>query len=159
MTKKQNKLLLDQLDKKLQAFKSLQTVTPPATGWVHAIRTGLKMSLRQLGNRLSIVPQSVKEIEQREKNGSITLKNLREAGKALDMQLLYGFIPKEESLEKMIEKRAYEIAKEIVMQTSHSMMLEDQENSKQRIEKAIKERAEEIKNEMPGYLWDQNLMI
>jgi hypothetical protein len=34
------------------------------------------------------------------------------------------------------------------------MMLEDQENSKQRIEKAIRERAEEIKNEMPRYLWD-----
>jgi predicted DNA-binding mobile mystery protein A len=96
----------------------------------------------------------MKEIEQREKDGSITLKNLREAGKALDMELVYGFIPKEESLEKMIEKKAYEIAREIVMRTSHSMMLEDQENSKQRIEKAIKERAEEIKNEMPGYLWD-----
>jgi len=151
---KQHKLVIEQLDKKLQSFKSLQAIAIPTAGWIHAIRTALKMSLRQLGNRLSITPQSVKEIEQREKDGSITLKNLREAGKALDMQLIYGFIPKEESLEKMIEKKAYEIAREIVMRTSHSMMLEDQENSKQRIEKAIKERAEEVKNEMPGYLWD-----
>jgi predicted DNA-binding mobile mystery protein A len=151
---KQHRLLIEQLDKKLQSFKSLGTTAVPAAGWIHAIRTTLKMSLRQMGNKLSITPQSMKEIEQREKDGSITLKNLREAGKALDMQLVYGFIPKEESLEKMIEKKAHEIAKEIVMRTSHSMMLEDQENSKQRIEKAIKERAEEIKNEMPGYLWD-----
>jgi predicted DNA-binding mobile mystery protein A len=147
-------LLIEQLDKKIQLFKSVGEIATPAAGWIHAIRTALKMSLRQMGNRLSITPQSMKEIEQREKDGSITIKNLREAGKALDLQLIYGFIPKQESLEQMIEKRAYEIAKEIVMRTSHSMKLEDQENSKERIEKAIKERAEEIKNEMPGYLWD-----
>ena len=34
------------------------------------------------------------------------------------------------------------------------MKLEDQENSKQRIEKAIEERATIIKNEMPKTLWD-----
>ncbi len=153
-SKKQYKLIVEQLDKKLQPFKVFSEITTPATGWIQAIRTALKMSLRQMGNRLSITPQSMKEIEQREKEGSITLKNLREAGKVLNMQLVYGFIPKDESLEKMIEQKAHEIAKEIVLRTSHNMMLEDQQNSKERIEKAIKERAEEIKNEMPGYLWD-----
>ena len=151
---KQHKLLVEQLDKKLQSFKSVESFAVPSGGWIHAIRTGLRMSLRQMGNRLSITPQSMKETEQREKDGSITLKNLREAGKVLDLQLVYGFIPREASLEKMIEKKAHEIAEEIVKRTSHSMMLEDQENSRERIEKAIKERAEEIKNEMPGYLWD-----
>ena len=151
---KQHKLLIEQLDKKMNRFKMVEGYSTPSTGWIHAIRTALRMSLRQMGKKLSITPQSMKEIEQREKDGSITLKNLSEAGRVLDMQLVYGFIPKEESLEKMIEKKAYEIAKEIVERTSHSMMLEDQENSKQRIEKAIKERADEIKNEMPGFLWD-----
>lgn len=151
---KQHKLLVVQLDKKLQLYKNLRGNLIPDAGWIHAIRTALKMSLRQMGIKLSITPQSVKEIEQREKDGSITIKNLREAGRALNMQLVYGFIPKEGSLEKMIEKKAYEIAKEIVKRTSHSMMLENQENSGKRIEKAIKERAEEIKDEIPGYLWD-----
>jgi predicted DNA-binding mobile mystery protein A len=151
---KKHKLLIGQLDKKIRLFKNVGEIATPANGWIYAVRTALKMSLRQMGNRLSITPQSMKEIEQREKDGSITLKNLREAGKVLNLQLIYGFIPKEGSLEQMIEKRAYEIAKEIVMRTSHSMKLEDQENSKERIENAIKERAEEIKNEMPGYLWD-----
>ncbi len=152
--KKKNKLMLQQIDNKLEGFKILKQATVPDEGWIHTIRTALKMSLRQLAARLNITPQGVRRLEQREKDGSITLKNLREAGKALHMQLVYGFVPKEESLEKMIEQKAYEIAREIVMRTSHSMMLEDQENSKQRIEKAIKERAEEIKNEMPGYLWN-----
>ncbi|WP_276502412.1 mobile mystery protein A [Terrimonas pollutisoli] len=153
-SEKKHKLLIEQLDKKIQVLKHVGDIAKPPSGWIYAIRTALKMSLRQMGNRLSITPQSMREIEQREKDGSITLKNLREAGKALNMQLVYGFIPEEGSLEQMIEKKARIIAKEIVMRTSQSMMLEDQENSKQRIEKAIKERAEEIKNEMPGYLWD-----
>jgi predicted DNA-binding mobile mystery protein A len=151
---KKHQLLIEQLDNKIQVFKSVEHIITPPSGWIYSIRTALKMSLRQMGNRLSITPQSMREIEQREKDGSITLKNLREAGKALNMQLVYGFIPEEGSLDQMIEKRARTIAKEIVMRTSQSMMLEDQENSKQRIEKAIKERAEEIKNQMPAYLWD-----
>ena len=34
------------------------------------------------------------------------------------------------------------------------MALEDQQNEPSRIEKAIKERALQIQNEMPKYLWD-----
>ena len=154
MKDKKKQLLIEQLDKKMGVFAGISDVSVPPAGWINAVRIALNMSLRQLGNRLSISAQSIKETEQRESDGSINLKSLREAGNALDLKLVYGFIPKEKSLEKMIEQKAYEIAKEIVLRTSHSMMLEDQQNSNERIEKAIKERAEEIKNEMPGYLWD-----
>lgn len=136
------------------AFASLQKVAPPPTGWLKAIRTALGMSLQQLSKRLSITKQSMQEIEQREKDGSITIKSLREAGKALDMQLVYGFVPNDGSLEAFIERKAKELATQIVLRTSNSMKLEDQENSKQRIEKAIEERAAVIKNEMPKNLWD-----
>jgi hypothetical protein len=54
----------------------------------------------------------------------------------------------------MIEKRATELATKIVLRTSNTMNLEDQGNTNQRIEKAIEERAAEIKNEMPKILWD-----
>ena len=151
---RKHKLLIEQLDKKMEAFRMISPVVVPSEGWIHATRTALRMSLRQLGERLSITPQSMKETELREKEGSITLKNLREAGRALDMVLVYGFVPEKGSLQNMIEQKALEIAKEIVMRTSQSMKLEDQENSKERIDKAIRERAEEIKNEMPAYLWD-----
>jgi predicted DNA-binding mobile mystery protein A len=147
-------LQLQQLNSKMQAFASLQKVAPPPTGWVKAIRTSIGMSLQQLSNRLSITKQSVQEIEQREMDGSITIKSLREAAKALDMQLVYGFVPNDGSLEALIERKAKELATKIVLRTSNTMKLEDQENSKQRIEKAIEERADIIKNEMPKTLWD-----
>jgi predicted DNA-binding mobile mystery protein A len=110
--------------------------------------------MRQLGNRLKISPQSVKELEEREANGSLTLKGLKEAGAVLQMKLIYGFIPESLSIEEMIEKRATEIAKEIVLRTSNTMELEAQANTRERLEKAIRNRAEEIKTKMPKYLWD-----
>lgn len=148
------KLIIEQVDKKLLEFKSLKNNVIPSKGWIYTIRTALKMSLRQLGNRLKITAQSVKEIEEREENGSITIKSLREAGAVLDMKLVYGFIPKSESIEKMIEDRTIELARELVLRTSHSMKLEDQENKQERLEKAIKSKANEIITKMPKYLWD-----
>ena len=147
-------LQIQQLNVKMLAFASLQKVAPPPTGWIKAIRNAIGMSMLQLGNRLSITKQSVQNMENREKDGSISIKVLREATRALDMQLVYGFVPNDGSLEALIDRKAEELATQIVMRTNNSMKLEDQENSKQRIEKAIQERAFAIKTEMPKTLWD-----
>ena len=147
-------LQIQQLNTKMLAYASLQKVAPPPTGWIKAIRNAIGMSMLQLGNRLSITKQSVQDIERREKDGSITIKALREAARALDMQLVYGFVPNDGSLVLLIERKAKELATQIVMRTNNTMKLEDQENTKQRIEKAIQERTTIIKTEMPKTLWD-----
>lgn len=145
---------MQQLNMKMLEFAPLQNLAIPPTGWIKAIRSALGMSLQQLGNKLSITKQSARAIEEREKDGSITLKSLREAGRVLDMQLVYGFVPNDGSLDALIERKAKELATRIVLRTSNTMKLEDQENTRQRIEKAIEERAFAIKNEMPKILWD-----
>jgi len=154
MKHKKQQLVLDQTDKKLLLFQPLKTVVIPTKGWVNTMRTALKMSLRQLGNRMNFSAQNMKQIEEREVNGTISINSLREVANAMDMQLVYGFVSKHESLEQMIEKRAKELATEIVMRTNNTMALEDQQNSKERIEKAIAQKTNEIKSEMPRYLWD-----
>ena len=154
MENRDRKLKVLQLDKKLQKLVVLKNVERPSRGWINAVRTTLNMSLAQLGRRLKKIPATVAEIEEREMNNSITLKKLIEAGEALDLQFVYGFLPKELSLEKIIEKRAERKAREIVMRTSQSMKLEEQENSKERQQQAIKERTEDLKREIPKYLWD-----
>jgi predicted DNA-binding mobile mystery protein A len=147
-------LQLQQLNNKMLGFAPLKQVAIPPTGWIKAIRTALGMSMQQLGNKLSISKQGILDIERREKEGSITIKSLKEIGRVLDMQLVYGFVPNDGSLDALIEKRATELATKIVMRTSNTMKLEDQGNSNQRIEKAITERTAEIKNKMPKILWD-----
>ena len=147
-------LQIQQLNSKMLAYASLQKVAPPPTGWIKAIRNAIGMSMLQLGNRLSITKQSVQDIERREKEGSITIKALREAARALDMQLVYGFVPNDGSLELLIERKAKDLATQIVMRTNNTMKLENQENTKQRIKKAIQERTTIIKSEMPKTLWE-----
>jgi predicted DNA-binding mobile mystery protein A len=148
------KLLIEQTDKKLAVYIPISSNVIPSKGWVNTVRTSLKMSLRQLGNRLKISTQSVKEIEVREANGTITLNSLKDAAHALDLKLVYGFVSKHGSIDQMIEQRAKELATEIVMRTNTTMSLEDQQNSKERIKQAITQKTAEIKFEMPKYLWD-----
>ncbi|MFO7671789.1 MAG: mobile mystery protein A [Bacteroidales bacterium] len=147
-------LILEQLDNKIIKFKHLQEVIPPSSGWIHAIRLGINMSLRQLGEKMSITPQSVKEIEEREINGTVSLRVLKQVAFALKMDFVYGFVPHDQTLEQMIERRAHELAKQIVERASVQMELEDQKNADNRLAKAIKERTDELKRELPRYLWD-----
>ena len=149
-----NKLQFQQLNEKLNQLTGLQHVIIPPIGWIKALRNGIGMSMEQLGKKLSITKQGVMDIEKREKEGAITIKSMKEIAKAMDMQFVYGFVPNAGSLEQMIESRALEIATKIVERTSTTMKLEDQTNSRKRIENAIKERATEIINKTPKILWD-----
>jgi predicted DNA-binding mobile mystery protein A len=146
--------MIDQLEEKMTPYGQQLTTSMPPSGWIKAIRTTLGMSLQQFGNKLGISKQSASEIEKREQDGSITLKSLRDAASAMDMDLVYGLVPKDGSLNALIERKAREIATEIVMRTSNSMRLEDQENSQERLAKAIEQRTEELKREIPKILWD-----
>ena len=151
---RKNKLQFQQLNEKMLQLAGMKHVIVPPIGWIKAIRNGIGMSMEQLGKKLSITKQGVMDMEKREKEGAITIKSMQEIAKAIDMQFVYGFLPKAGSLEQMIEYRALEIATKIVQRTSTSMKLEDQVNSKERIENAIKERASEIINRTPKILWD-----
>jgi predicted DNA-binding mobile mystery protein A len=148
------RLQLQQLDKKMARFALVKPVAVPPSGWIRAIRTATGMSMRQLGKRLSVTRQAVLDMERREADGSITLKSLRDVARAMDMQLVYGFVPNDGSLEALIEKRATGLATEIVKRTAGTMELEDQANSKKRLAMAVKERAAELRNEIPKFLWD-----
>jgi len=148
------KLMVEQLGEKLGPFKKAQHIIVPAKGWIHSIRTTLNITLQQLSKKLNTSPQNIKASEEREATGTITLKTLHEIAEAMDMKLVYAIIPKDDSIKKLIEKKAGLLAKKIVLRTSASMKLEDQENSAPRLEKAIKEKTSEIINELPKYLWD-----
>ena len=147
-------LIIDQTDRKLKPFNAAGKVIIPPRGWINTIRNAMKMSLSQMGKRLGITAPSVREIEEREANGTITLNTLREAGRALNMRLVYGFVPMDGSIRKSIEKRAKEVASQIILRTSHNMKLEDQGTTKALVKKAIKMQTDKIITSMPKSLWD-----
>ena len=142
---------LDETQGKLNPFSVLKSEIKPHNGWVNAIRVSIKMSLRQLGERLHITPQGVRDLEKREKEGAITINTLKEVGRVLDMDLVYGFISRHNSLEEMIEERAREIAEEVVLK---AIKLDNQKNSENDVKKAIQQKTYEISSKMPSNLWD-----
>ena len=64
------RLQIEQLDHKLADFQSLARLTAPPQGWVRFIRQSIGMSLRQLGVRLGMTPQAVRDLEMREADSS-----------------------------------------------------------------------------------------
>ena len=145
---------LDETQDKLNPFSVLKSEIKPANGWVNAIRVSINMSLRQLGERLHITPQGVRDLEKREKEGAITINTLKEVGRVLDMDLVYGFISRHNSLEDMIEERAREIAEEVVLKTRQTMQLDNSRKSENDIKKSIQQKTYEISSKMPSNLWD-----
>jgi predicted DNA-binding mobile mystery protein A len=146
-------LIIKQLDSFYSHQKELSPKPMVPTGWIRIIRQALGMTNSQLARILGITPQSASEIEKREAEGSITLKTLREVADKLDMEVEYVLRPKDGTLQQLIDRKATELATQIVLRTSQSMSLEDQAVSKQRIQEAIKERAAILK-QTPKVLWN-----
>ncbi|WP_372767390.1 helix-turn-helix domain-containing protein [Lutibacter sp.] len=149
----QKKIVIEQLDRKLKPFYEIKNIEVPERGWVYTIRTALNMTLQQLGHKLKITIQGVKDIEKRELSGSISIKSLKEVAKALDMQFVYGFVSNHNSIEKFIELKAMELAKKMVLNSLNAAS-ENKELSEADIQREIEDFASEIKREIPKSLWD-----
>ena len=154
MKNEKQKLMREQLDRKIELFNEFPINIVPVGGWIKAIRNSIGMTLKQLGTKMNVSMQSINQLELRERDGAITINKLKKVALAMNMKLIYGFLPNDSSLEKMIQKRAMQIATEIVMKTSHNMKLENQENSDERLQIAIRNRTNKIVEEMPRYLWN-----
>tara|TARA_B100000809_G_C15064646_1_gene503732 strand:- start:691 stop:1152 length:462 start_codon:yes stop_codon:yes gene_type:complete len=150
---KNKKLQLKQVDEQLIKIRD-SGLEVPHKGWINTIRKAISMSSAQLGNKLGISHQGAFNLEKREALGTITINKLQEVGRGFKLKLVYGFVPINSSLQEMVEQRARELAKEIVMNTSQHMSLEDQKITNEKLKESVKERTEEIMRTMPKYLWD-----
>jgi len=149
-----HKLLVEQLDQKLQSFSESRKILVPERGWINTIRTTLNMTMAQLGTKLSITRQGVKRIEESEANGGITLNSLKDVANAMDLKFVYALVPKNGTINDLIQVKAEKLAQKIVLRTNQNMKLEDQGIGDEKMDKTIMELADEIKREMRKSLWD-----
>lgn len=148
------KLLIEQLDQKLNPFQQTELVLVPNKGWINTIRTTINMTMAQLGAKLNITRQGVKRIEDSEAKGTLSINSLKEVAQALDLKFVYGFVPKDGSIDNLIHLKAENLARKIVLRTNQNMKLEDQGISDDKINDSIIDLANEIKREMRRSLWD-----
>ena len=147
-------LLIEQLDQKLKPFLETRKVVVPERGWINTIRTTLNMTMAQLGERLNITRQGVKGIEGSEANGTITINSLKDVANAMDLKFVYALVPKNGTIDDLIEIKAQKLAQKIVFRTNQNMKLENQGIGEAKLNKTIKDLANEIKRELRKSLWD-----
>lgn len=157
--KKQKRTLHKQrqvLNKKLERFFELKDLfVRPPSGWVQAIRESLGLSTTQLAKRLNQVQSTVAELETREKKGNVSIQMLQRAAQAMDCELVYVILPKNKSLDNILEQRARKAAEKIINTVSHSMKLEDQEVLRREKEFQIQSLTQELKETLDPRLWDK----
>jgi predicted DNA-binding mobile mystery protein A len=142
------------LDKKLNSLRNSDSFRRPSRGWIRAIRDALGMTTAQLGRRIGVSQPRAVQIEQAERDGSITLESLTRAARALDCQLVYALVP-HDSLEARVRDRARVLAKNRLRTVRHHMALEDQrvgdEDERDQLERMI----DKLLNAPGSKLWDE----
>jgi predicted DNA-binding mobile mystery protein A len=142
MTYWDKKLLREQLDRKLKSqFATLYS----DKGWIKLIREALGMSAQQ--SRIS-------RLENAEIDGDLKLSSLKKIADGLNMQFVYGFVPRE-GLETMVRDQAQKIARKRMGKVNHTMRLEDQELSQEEQLKSFEDLVQKILIENPKDFWDQ----
>lgn len=153
--KRIQELARQQLDRRLDKIRSVtQHLRAPEDGWVSTLRTAYAMSQEDLARRMGISRQAVGQLQQREADGSVTLKALQQAAQALDSQLVYALVPRH-AVGATLEARALRLASRMTGSVRHTMRLEDQEP-----ESDLNERTRALAKELlasPGQLWSSSL--
>lgn len=152
MSSEFNQLRLEQLQAAVKAYRILLTKRVPSRGWLKEIREALGRTERQQAERLGISGSALHKAETSEVEERISLAQLRKMADGLDCELVYALIPRK-PLTEVVQERAQQLASEEVHGVAHTMSLEDQRPTDERIQKQVNRRAEELLRGKWSKLW------
>ena len=142
------------LDSRVKDLITLRNIPKPRSGWLKALRTGLGISARQLGQRLGVTHQVVMRLEKGEVEGTTTIDSIQKAANAMDCIFIYAVVPtKHASLDALLEDKATSLARKIAEEVGHSMAMEDQKVEKHFTEEQIKQLAKKLKDDLDPRIW------
>lgn len=147
-----NYLRLEQLQASLNAYGVLRAKRAPLRGWLKEIREALGLTERQQAARLGVTGAALHKSEQAEADERITLGRLRKLADSLDCDLVYAIVPRK-PLTEVVQGRAEQLAHEEVHGVAHTMSLEDQRPTDERIQKQVARRTEELLRGKWSELW------
>ncbi len=148
-----NKIVARQYREKInQAIRQVSDLSMPPEGWLRTVRNALGMSGSQLAKRSGVTKARVSRAEQDELTGSVTLKSMKSMAEAMNCRFVYAVLPDQE-IEKLIQKRAIQKARERIAAASVHMALEAQELDDELLSFEVERIASEIREKMPSDLW------
>jgi predicted DNA-binding mobile mystery protein A len=113
------------LDAHFDEWQPLRELARPPRGWIRTVRDALGMSAAALGARLGTTGSAVIRLEQSEAADRVRLDTLRGAADALDCDLVYLLVPRQQ-LNTVLRERARQLARREVAAVQQTMRLEDQ---------------------------------
>lgn len=152
MDSKMRQLRLEQVQASVAAYAELRNRRPPPRGWLKAIRESLGLTERQQADRLGITGSTLHKSELAEAQERITLKQLRKLADGLDCELVYALVPRK-PLTQVVEERARSIAVQEVGGVAHTMSLEAQRPTTDRLRKQVEQRTQELLRGRWSDLW------
>ncbi|MFA9198650.1 MAG: hypothetical protein ACEQSO_04300 [Aquirufa sp.] len=147
-------LSVHQLDDQIRQYVNGQRFDRIPQGWIRSSRTAIGMTLKQLAKRLGFSVPAAKNFEMREVDEAITLASLRKIANAMEMDLVYYFKPKQDSLDDLLQIRAELKAKELMERSNQAMILENQEADNKNKSREYDRLITEIRNQKLSSLWD-----
>ncbi len=147
-------LSVHQLDDQIRQFVNGQRFDRIPQGWIRSSRTAIGMTLKQLATRLGFSVPAAKNFEMREVEEAITLASLRKIANAMEMDLVYYFKPKQDSLDDLLQIRAELKAKVLMERSNQAMLLENQEADNKNKYSEYDRLITEIRNQKLSNLWD-----
>ena len=147
-------LSVHQLDDQIRQYVNGQRFDRIPQGWIRSSRTAIGMTLKQLATRLEFSVPAAKNFEMREVDEAITLASLRKIANAMEMDLVYYFKPKQDSLDDLLQIRAELKAKELMRRSNQAMILENQEADNKNKSREYDRLITEIRNQKLSSLWD-----
>lgn len=147
-------LSVHQLDDQIRQYVNGQRFDRIPQGWIRSSRTAIGMTLKQLATRLGFSVPAAKNFEMREVEEAITLASLRKIANAMEMDLVYYFKPKQDSLDDLLQIRAELKAKELMESSNQAMLLENQEADNNNKSREYDRLITEIRNQKLSSLWD-----
>jgi predicted DNA-binding mobile mystery protein A len=121
-------LILTGLDTRLGTLQLARTrAEKPARGWLRAVRTALGLKQQSVAKKLSMTRQAYAGLEAAEERSAISLTSLERAAQAMDCELVYFLLPREQVARTFSElAQLHDPAFKHLQASEHSMALENQ---------------------------------
>ena len=146
------KLIREQLDSKLSTLKGFTAQGLKSIGWIKTIREALGMTSTNLASRVGVNQSRIIHMEKAESDGNIKISTMEKVADALDMDFVYGFVPRT-SLNEMVRQQAKKIALHKMERLDNTMRLELQELSSEEKERALKDMIDRVLIDGPKDFW------
>ena len=134
--------------------KQLESLKKPTEGWLSVLRKALDMSGAEVAARASVSRNAVYQAERNERDGAITINQMRKLAEAMGAHFVYAIVPDNGGVESIIRAQARCKAEARIKRASAHMALEKQSLTSAQIAQRIEDLADELIRDRPPDFWE-----